>query len=55
VGISINTEHLAEAEARVLVEKLEKEHSLPTTDPIRFGVGAIVANLLRLYPQSKAA
>ncbi len=55
VGISVNTEHLAEAEARALVEKLEKEHGLPTTDPIRFGVGSIVANLTRLYPHSKAA
>ncbi len=55
VGISVNTEHLAEAEARALVEKLEKEHGLPTTDPIRFGVGGIVANLTRLYPHSKAA
>ena len=54
-GISVNTERLAEAEARALVETLEKEHDLPTTDPIRFGVGAIVANLLRLYPHSKAA
>ncbi len=55
VGISVNTEHLTEADARALVEKLEKEHSLPTTDPIRFGVGSIVANLTRLYPHSKAA
>jgi len=55
VGISVNTEHLDEAEARALVERLEKEHGLPTTDPIRFGVGGIVANLTRLYPHSKAA
>lgn len=55
VGISVNTEHLSEIEARRLVESLEKEHGLPATDPIRFGTGAIVRHILNLYPQSKAA
>lgn len=55
VGIAVNTEHLSEIEARRLVEALEKEHALPATDPIRFGTGSIVRNILNLYPQSKAA
>jgi uncharacterized NAD-dependent epimerase/dehydratase family protein len=55
VGISVNTEHLSEIEARRLVEALEKEHALPATDPIRFGVGSVVRNMLDLYPHSKAA
>lgn len=55
VGISVNTEHLSETEARTLIAQLEREYALPATDPIRFGVGGIVANLLKLYPQTKAA
>ncbi|MGL5445880.1 MAG: N-acetyltransferase DgcN [Rhabdaerophilum sp.] len=55
VGISVNTEHLSEIEARRLVDALEKEHALPATDPIRFGTGSVVRNILQLYPHSKAA
>lgn len=55
VGISVNTEHLSEIEARRLVEALEKEHALPATDPIRFGIGSVVRTIVNLYPQSKAA
>jgi uncharacterized NAD-dependent epimerase/dehydratase family protein len=46
-GICINTQALEEAEARRLCEATGAEHGLPCTDPIRFGVDAIVAELAR--------
>ena len=54
VGISVNTEHLGEAEAKTLLEGLEKAHDLPATDPIRFGCGSIVLAIQSLYPSVKA-
>lgn len=48
VGISLNTSHLPDnREARKLLAATAKETSLPCCDPIRFGVGEIVDNLLR--------
>ena len=46
-GICVNTQALDEAEARALCEATGAEHGLPCTDPIRFGVDAIVAELAR--------
>lgn len=51
-GISINTQALGEAEARAYLDRLANEHGLPATDPVRFGVGALVDRLAALYPQS---
>ena len=45
VGIAINTQAYGENEARACLEAAAKEHGLPATDPIRFGVGAIVDRL----------
>lgn len=55
VGIAINTEHLAEDEARALLAMTARQHDLPATDPIRFGAHAIVDRIAALYPQSRAA
>ena len=52
IGIAVNTEALGEAEAKALLASLAKEHNLPATDPIRFGVEAIVDALLAQYPHS---
>ena len=49
VGIAINTEHLAETEALVLLERTGKEHGLPCVDPIRTGTGPIVDLLQKRY------
>jgi uncharacterized NAD-dependent epimerase/dehydratase family protein len=46
VGISLNTSHLPESEARALVARTEAETSLPCSDPIRFGVEGVVSQLL---------
>ena len=54
VGIAINTEHLAEDEARALLDMTARQHDLPATDPIRFGAHAIVDRIAALYPQSRA-
>jgi uncharacterized NAD-dependent epimerase/dehydratase family protein len=50
IGIALNTAALAEAEARAELARLEHEHQLPATDPVRFGVGAIVDRLQQVYP-----
>ncbi len=42
VGISVNTQHMGEAEAKAYLEKLEAEMNLPATDPFRFGSDKLV-------------
>lgn len=48
VGISLNTRNMDENEARKVVDETEQSMKLPTTDPVRFGVGKIVDSLLAL-------
>jgi uncharacterized NAD-dependent epimerase/dehydratase family protein len=55
VGIAINTEHLTEAEAVRVCEEAAAFHDLPASDPVRFGVGAIVDRLIELFPSGGAA
>lgn len=45
VGIAVNTAALNDQEARALLADIEVEHGLPATDPVRFGVSAIVERL----------
>jgi uncharacterized NAD-dependent epimerase/dehydratase family protein len=45
VGIAINTERLTEDEARRVIAETERAEGLPATDPVRFGVEAIVDRL----------
>ncbi len=49
-GIAINTQALAEGEARALLDKLAAEHDLPATDPVRFGVEGLVDRLVAEFP-----
>ncbi|AKH99711.1 hypothetical protein IMCC20628_00994 [Hoeflea sp. IMCC20628] len=44
-GIAVNTQKLGEAEAKALLEGLASEYGVPATDPIRFGVTALVDRL----------
>lgn len=46
VGICLNTSRLPEDEARALCRETEAELGLPCTDPIAFGVEAIIDELL---------
>ncbi len=46
VGIALNTSAMAEDDARALCAKVEAEFGLPTSDPYRFGVEAILDRLL---------
>lgn len=41
-GISVNTQHMAEDEAKAYLAKLEAEMGLPATDPFRFGAEKLV-------------
>lgn len=42
IGIAINTAKMGEDEALSYLEDVEKQHGLPTVDPVRTGVGRIV-------------
>lgn len=55
VGIAINTEKLAEGAAAAFIAETERALGLPTTDPIRFGVEAIVDRMLAEFPLSRMA
>lgn len=50
VGIAINTAALGEAEARAVIDKAATEHGVPASDPVRFGMGAIVDRLIEEFP-----
>ncbi|MCA0872944.1 DUF1611 domain-containing protein [Seohaeicola saemankumensis] len=48
VGISVNTQHMGEAEARAYLAEVEARLGLPATDPFRFGSDKLVAALAAL-------
>ncbi|SOE10344.1 uncharacterized NAD-dependent epimerase/dehydratase family protein [Hoeflea halophila] len=50
-GIAVNTQKLGEAEAKALLADLEREYGVPATDPIRFGVAALVDRLQMIKGQ----
>jgi uncharacterized NAD-dependent epimerase/dehydratase family protein len=52
VAIAVNTQALPDEEARPLLERLAREYDLPATDPVRYGVDAIVDRLLAEFPDS---
>lgn len=49
VGVAINTQHLSLEAAQALLADTRAEFQLPATDPLRFGVDAIVNHLLRVF------
>jgi len=42
VGVSVNTQHMSEDDAKAYLSKLEDEMGLPATDPYRFGSAKLV-------------
>lgn len=42
IGISVNTQHLNEDEAKTYLAEVEERMQLPTTDPFRFGAECLV-------------
>jgi uncharacterized NAD-dependent epimerase/dehydratase family protein len=50
VGIAINTAALDEGAARRVMAEAQAAHGLPATDPVRFGVAAIVDRLQKEFP-----
>jgi uncharacterized NAD-dependent epimerase/dehydratase family protein len=44
-GISVNTQHLTDTDARAYLSALESEFALPATDPFRYGAGKLVEAL----------
>lgn len=50
VGISVNTAALDDAAARALLAALARDHGLPATDPVRYGVEPLVDHLLAVMP-----
>ena len=47
VGMAVNTSALSDAAARDLLKELEQRYRLPATDPVRYGVGSLVDEMLR--------
>lgn len=50
IGIAVNTAALEEAEARRLLRATAAELGLPAADPIRFGAGPLVDQLVKHFP-----
>ncbi len=48
VGVSVNTQHMGEEEAKAYLAEIEAEMGLPATDPFRFGAGKLVDALAAL-------
>lgn len=48
IGVSVNTQHMAEDEASAYLAKIEADMGLPATDPFRFGAGKLVDALAAL-------
>ncbi|WP_417627741.1 N-acetyltransferase DgcN [Pararhodobacter aggregans] len=48
VGVSINTQHMADAEAKAYLAQVEAETGLPATDPFRYGAGKLVDALAQV-------
>lgn len=46
VGVSINTQHLSDAEAKSYLSEVERRTGLPTTDPFRYGAMPLVDAML---------
>lgn len=46
VGISINTSHLDDTAARLLLDRIAAEHQMPATDAYRFGAAPLVDSAL---------
>lgn len=54
VGISINTQHLEDAEAMNMLSVTAAEFGLPCVDPVRYGSAAIVDEIARRYGRDDA-
>lgn len=48
IGISVNTQHLNDAEAKDCLKEIENRMGLPTVDPFRHGAGRLVDALAEL-------
>src|SRR5210317_1130796 len=42
VGVSVNTQHMSDADARAYLAKVETDMGLPATDPFRYGADKLV-------------
>lgn len=54
VGVCLNTSEMDAAEARLLCSRTEDMLGLPCTDPIAFGVDALIDQLLCLAPSQRS-
>ncbi|NWO96446.1 DUF1611 domain-containing protein, partial [Escherichia coli] len=54
VGVCLNTSRMEAGEARALCRQIEADLGLPCTDPIAFGVEAIIDELLCTEPSRPA-
>lgn len=50
VGLAINTTALEDTEAKKLIAEATERFALPATDPVRYGVDAIIEHLVTEFP-----
>lgn len=50
IGIAVNTSALSDGDARRVVDEIAEAHGFPASDPVRFGVAAIVDRLVKEFP-----
>ena len=48
VGVSVNTQHMSEDDARAYLAQIEQDMGLPATDPFRFGADKLVDALVEI-------
>ena len=48
VGVSVNTQHMSEDDARAYLAQIEQDMGLPATDPFRFGADKLVDALAEI-------
>ena len=51
IGLSLNTAILNDNEAKNLLELMEREFSIPTADPVRFGCQPLIRKISASWPQ----
>jgi uncharacterized NAD-dependent epimerase/dehydratase family protein len=53
IGICLNTYNLPDEKSRAIIDEIEKDTGLPTTDPIKYGTGSIIDGMLKYFSTHK--
>jgi len=53
IGICLNTYNLSDDKSRAIIDEVEKDTGLPTTDPIKYGTAGIIDEMLKYFATHK--